>query len=153
MKSVRFVLEPEILGESKPQTGMWAATKRDTDPTAQQSLEAILQRTNSPTSDGSEHTFERSKMALRKNLEDLRLKPSLSNLKNWMWGFSKYLFPPQKMSNANLIHSFSRPRCTYRARVGGSRQESICDTGCSQEHGKFFLQATTQWLESDILTG
>jgi hypothetical protein len=28
MKSVRFVLEPEITGESKPQTGMWAATKK-----------------------------------------------------------------------------------------------------------------------------
>jgi hypothetical protein len=96
MKSVRFVLEPEILGESKPQTGMWAATKKDTDPTAQASLEAILRRMNSQSSTEREHTFERSKMALRKNLEDLRFKPSFSDLKNWMWGFSKYLFPPQK---------------------------------------------------------
>ena len=115
MKSVRFVLEPEILGGSKPQTGMWAATKRDTDPTAQQSLQAILQRTNSPTSDGSEHTFERSKMALRKNLEDLRFKPSFSNLKNWMWGFSKYLFPPQKCQTLTLsIASAGRAARTER---------------------------------------
>jgi hypothetical protein len=104
MKSVRFVLEPEILGDPKPQTGMWAATKRDTDPTAQASLEAILRRTNSQSSNEREHTFERSKMALRKNLEDLRFKPSFSDLKNWMWGFSKYLFPPQK---CQMLTSFT----------------------------------------------
>jgi hypothetical protein len=97
MKSVRFVIQPEIIGEPpKPQTGMWAATKRDTDLTARQSLEGIARSMNSPASDEHEHTFERSKMSLRKNLEDARFVPSINDLKNWIWSFSKCLFPPQK---------------------------------------------------------
>jgi hypothetical protein len=134
MNSVRFVLEPEIIGElRKHKTGMWAATKRDSDPTAKQSLEAIILRMNILDSnkrtkssertesaliksleglranipDSDERTsFERTKLALSRSLEGLGMRPSAGGLKNWIWSFSKYLFPPQERQ---MLTSFTAP--------------------------------------------
>jgi hypothetical protein len=106
MKSVRFVLDPEILGEHRePRSGMWAETKRDSDQTAQQSLEAIAHSMNVSASNKQAQKSERSESPLSKSLQSLRLKQSMGDVKNWIWSFSEYPFPPS--NGATLTSSIA----------------------------------------------
>ena len=172
MKNVRFVLEVEIIGEPrkpKPKTGMWAATKRDTDPTAKQSLEAIVLRMNTRESNNRTRSLERTKLALSKNLEGLRakpstgglksalsksleglhLKPSTSGLKNWIWSFSKYLFPPQK---SQILTSFTAP-AGRAARIERDWAEAVKEAHARQAFHKHMVNSSSnRQLSSSSLT-
>ena len=152
MKSVRFVLEPEILGEPrkrKPNTGMWAATKKDSDPTAKQSLEAIILRMNTLDSNQRTETFERSRSSFSKSLEGLRAKPSLDGLKNWIWSFSKYIFPPHKNQ---FLTSITAP-AGRAARVEREWEEAGKEAHAKQAFHKHMVSSPCKRQLSDpILT-
>jgi hypothetical protein len=167
MKSVRFVLEPEIIGEPrKHKTGMWAATKRDSDLTAKQSLEAIIlcmntldsnKRTKSSeriqsalikileglrasTPDSDKRTsFERTKLALSRSLEGLGMKPSTGGLKNWIWNISKYLFHHK---TAKVLTSFAAS-AGRAARIEREWAESIKRAHAKQAFHKQMVSSSS----------
>jgi len=107
MKSVRFVLEPEIFGESpRPHSGMWAATRGASDQTAAQSLEAIAHRMNTSASNQQAKKSERIKLLLSDSFQLMRAKQKIGDLKNWVLSFSKYPSPP---SNSAMLTSYTAP--------------------------------------------
>jgi hypothetical protein len=172
MKNVRFVLEPEIIGEPrKPKSGMWAATKRDSDPTAKQSLEAIILRTHKLDSNKRTKSFERTKSALTKSLEGLRantldsdertksfertklalsksfegfsMKSSAGGLKNWIWSFSEYLFPPQKRQ---ILTSFTAP-AGHAARIEHEWAEAVKRAHAKQAFHEQMVKSSSSALQ------
>lgn len=105
MKEVQFKLAPEGKVDSGNcgMSHMWRDTKRNSDPTAAQSLQAITRRAEELNPNADNPIFSRP--SLCKSLKKFLKKPSTRPLRNWIWSFSKSFF--QSSHNCNLLTSIA----------------------------------------------
>jgi hypothetical protein len=78
---------------------MWTTTKRDSDPTARNCLQALLRRADAQQLNETKGLRAIS-TALYRNLPTterffalITTKPSVTPLKTWLWGLSKFILP------------------------------------------------------------
>jgi hypothetical protein len=80
-------------------SGMWTATKLDSDPTAQESLQAIARRADAQQLNETTGlraiptTLYRNMPTTERLITLITTKPSVTPLKEWLWGLSKFILP------------------------------------------------------------
>jgi hypothetical protein len=78
---------------------MWTTTKRDSDPTAQESLQAIARRADAQQLNETTGlraiptTLYRNLPTTERFFALITTKPSVTPLKTWLWGLSKFILP------------------------------------------------------------
>jgi hypothetical protein len=78
---------------------MWTTTRLDSDPTAQESLQAIARRADAQQLNGTTGlraiptTLYRKLPTTEQVFAIITTKPSVTPLKTWLWGLSKFILP------------------------------------------------------------
>jgi hypothetical protein len=81
------------------ETGMWTTTKLDSDPTAQESLQAIARRADAQKLNETAGlraiptTLYRNLPTTERLIALITTKPSVTPSKEWLWGCSKFILP------------------------------------------------------------